>query len=386
MQMGAESAKSVTRFVVAVLVTAFIAASCNSNEVPGPGSVAQDDSAFKRSRLQTLLQKGPVLNWKYQFGDSISFWSNSVHCQSDCGSWTPNGAEILVKFRRLAQAVGVTGEGAFRCDGTLPVVRAYNLLGQVVGTTTMRITDPSDCGDDNMSGDLWADLTLTDSVIFYLKISPPAPWNWEVAIPGGTIPGRAIIDYEARIVLPQPPAPVPDSICPPTGDVFWDSLGVRRKLDSLFHRSGAMEFPDTARREWMALIYRNPDGSLNIVEPTYSIQNHCRMLFNWPPAFPLNHLEPTLVALIHVHPVRKGEVSDCGGGPVPHDNDILWGFSTTDGISFALTSKFRRDAGLPALAQYVMDGDKIWTEKAFGFPNQPRSNAWNRRPNACRWF
>ena len=377
------TARDLSRFLFAVLVATGVTAACHPEGAPGPASVL-GDSGTLRNKLLALLQSGPVLNWKYLLSDSISFWPNSVHCQTNCGSWTPNTNTVLVKFPRLAQAVGVTGEGPFKCSGSRPTVRAYSLSGTVVATVTMQITDMSDCGDDDMSGDLHAEISLSDSIIFYLEITAPSPWTWEVAIPGGTIPGRALVDYEARIVLPEAPPPVPDSICPPTGDALWDSLGVRSTLDSLFRRSGALEQPDTLRKEYVALIYRNPNGSLYIREPLYLLQNNCDVQWAFPPEFSLGILEPTLVSVMHVHPVRKGENQICVSPPAPHNNDFTDGFSWPDRLSMAKDAAARRNAGLNPLAHYVMDGDRVWTVKDFGFPGLVR-NAWARRPIGCRW-
>lgn len=46
-------------------------------------------------------------------------------------------------------------------------------------------------------------------------------------------------------------------------------MSVRARLDSLFQRSGALTKPETARREWALLVYRNPDGSFRLYEPEF---------------------------------------------------------------------------------------------------------------------
>lgn len=376
-------------FAAVTSVTIF--AGCDLDGVPGPSdnTALLADSAAFRAKVAAMLAQGAYKNVKLTGGDSINYWVSSYHCQTNCEGIDPNVGEIFVALPRKASIVTVTSFGPVYCAG-LPQLRGFDVSGTLVDSASMAVESPQDCGlgDDNMTNSLVGELQDPQGRIDHFGITPPLVWTWQVPNPVPSLPpldARALIDYTARILAPAPPPPVPDSLCPPTGDPVWDSVSVRQKAFEIFERSGATTKPYWEVKEHLFAVYKNPDGSLRTYEPLDIGSNQCERPFILPPP---GYADSTLIALFHVHPFEAGQKMYCPDGstetytPMPLNG--LGGYDIR-----ILTSSMQQRAGMTphALGLYVIDKDKIWKnppDSAGAFFGRDHSD--QRRPTACRWL
>lgn len=179
---------------MAVLGLTGLLAACKTDRIQGAAWTTGVDSAALRAKLGTFL--GLHLNTvKVSGSDTIAYSPHSYHCSQNCETVAPNTGNVTVLLPRRATVVSVTSFGPFKCSGTLPVLRAYDVNGNLLATATMVITDPPDCaaGNDDMSNKLNGGVSHASGTIAFVTISPPAPWTWPVPdCCGGTLTARAL--------------------------------------------------------------------------------------------------------------------------------------------------------------------------------------------------
>lgn len=352
------------------------------------------DSVALRQAFKGLFKYGAALNIKVTgFGDSISYWASSVHCFVNCEGFAPNTADIFVELPRKGSLIEVRSQGPYICSGVLPTITAFDNTGQQLDTETMQIFDPPDCaaGNDDMSNRLIGGLSDPNGKIARIRITPPAPWQWQITTSTGEVlPARARIDHTVAILGLAPVPPVPDSLCPPTGDPVFDSLNVRQAAFAIFDSSGAMTVPPWERREYAFTVHRNQDGSFRIVFPP-QVNEQCQVRVLAPPSFFFG--DSTLVAFFHVHPAEAGEVVTCPSGdrlqydPVPFN-----GLSGGEGdmLQFTLMLAARLGMTPRGIGMYVIDREKVWLNPPFS-PTLPgnyfdQGRSVPRRPSSCKWL
>lgn len=167
-------------------------------------------------------------------------------------------------------------------------------------------------------------------------------------------------------------------VCPPDGDPLMDSTIVRQQTAQLFAQSGA---GGPAFQETMYAVYRNADGSLNVIQPPQT-GTVCAVNFTLPG---LGILDPTLLGLIHVHDVGVGHPSSCPGGETADTRGIANGLSINDLLADLLRHQARKDAGLPDISDDVVDLDKIWRNNPSASASQ-KGTSVDRVPTNCKWF
>ena len=103
--------------------------------------------------------------------------------------------------------VSVTGNGAILCSGARGDLVAYDKNGAILGSKSLSLIDPGDCGYDDVTFGARASLTVTGGEIARFEITPMDPVEFPVeGIPGG----RASQTYSASLYTaasPRPDAP-----------------------------------------------------------------------------------------------------------------------------------------------------------------------------------
>jgi hypothetical protein len=97
---------------------------------------------------------------------------------------------VSVEFSSPIYSLKVIGIGAYYCLGTFGTVTAFDELGSAVAEEDLAMSNPSDCGADNVTNA--AEVTLTYSgPVYSVLIEPMSPWQFDVF--GST--GNAKADY-----------------------------------------------------------------------------------------------------------------------------------------------------------------------------------------------
>lgn len=273
---------------------------------------------------------------------------------------------------------------------------AFDITGAILAEPTMEIVDPPDCaaGNDDMSSQLFTAIVIPEAKIARLRITPPFPWRWTITTSNGTqLPARAILDYTVRIWEPAPPSPVPDSLCPPTGDPVWDSTAVRQAARTIFDSSGTMTLPHWERKEYAFTVHRNQDGSLRIAFPP-QLNEQCQVRTLIPPSSLFG--DTTLVAFFHVHPAEADEMITCPDGQrFAYDPAPFNGLSGSDGDQGDMTMFIQmlsvRVGMTPrGIGMYVIDRNRVWLNPPFADPLPVnyfgQARYVPRQPPSCKWL
>lgn len=157
--------------------------------------------------------------------------------------------------------------------------------------------------------------------------------------------------------------------CPPDGDPLMDSPNVRAGIMdawSQYLNDG---------NEHMLAVYKNDDGSLRTIDISVSAAP-CKTTF---PA-DLNFADSTLIGFVHTHDVGTGHSSVCPTNlNSPDARKLSNGLSVDDMVADVIRHLIRQNAGLPDLANYVVDWDNIWRNQG------TRENSVQRVPPLCEW-
>ena len=308
-QVGSCSKPACQAAITALLVVTGALMSCQAERIQNSPWTTGVDSAALRAKLGNFL--GMSLNTvKVSGNDTIVYSPSSYHCSQNCESVSPNTGNVTVVLPRRATTVSVTSFGPFKCSGTLPVLRAYDMSGTLLATSTMVITDPPDCaaGNDDMSNKLNGGVTHASGTIAFVTISPPAPWTWPVRdCCGGTLTARALIDYTVSIPVGGQPGPL---ACPPTGDSLLDSQAVRDSLVAILQRSNPDSAPGSGHKvERGGAIWQRPDGTRFATEvgPPLALQSECTYELANPAGIPAPEPGVFVVAGFHTHPQLTNE-------------------------------------------------------------------------------
>jgi hypothetical protein len=163
---------------------------------------------------------------------------------------------ITVTFSKPVYQLVVGIGGAFSCSGDYGTVTVYNRVGTQVEQRPFILTDPGDCGADNVTG------FATDTLLFVggigsIAITPPQPWSFGVF--GGTGYVTALYGYSFYEARP------PNAPCP-TGDELLDQQAMRDLLTAVWVASNPNS-PPAMRRELRGFLFEDSTG--NLVYQTY---------------------------------------------------------------------------------------------------------------------
>lgn len=174
-----------------------------------------------------------------------------------------------------------------------------------------------------------------------------------------------------------------DTLNPDHASAFNDTT-VRREMDDLLQRGNVAASDPKQRHEEVALVRRNPDGSYSVTPVPFTIINHCSSDLNTGLA-----LDSNVVAVIHNHISREGEIAGCPGNETyKYDPLTQEGGSWDDYGNKAWINYYRTIADLPPVAFFIIDPERAyylpaWSTQGSGEFKHMRRNTLN--PGNCRW-
>ena len=241
------------REILAACVMSAVAIGCRDSTLPH-AAVSVSDSASIRSanaQLQTLnepIDRQCSVSGQPPTGTcSVTYTATPANyfCDGDgCVLLPPQQDPITGTFSKPVYRLIVQMNGQFYCSGNYGTVAMFNRAGTQVEELTFTLSDPADCGEDNITCCAMDTIQFSGG-IGHTFITPPQP--------GGDI----VVGY--TFWFDSTRAPTVDSCL--TGDELLDQQAMREFLGAAWDSSHTTE-PPGSRRETPGYLFEDSTGSL----------------------------------------------------------------------------------------------------------------------------
>lgn len=244
----------------------------------------------------------PVSNPKASSGGSSVIVGQLAACSITWSSTPQNYHDtaqtqtVTMTLSKGLKQLRFRGVGAYDCRGTFGTVTAFNSAGTALVTKDLEIHFPEDCGIDELTGWVIADLVSTQEMVRF-EVTVPNPTSWMLPPPWDQVAYLTAI-YHVEFVEP----------CPPTGDNRLDSPEIRAALRDALLKSRPDSTPGTGKKkERGGIIWQRQDGTFfaTLVDPPSAVLTECSYRMLVVPGPP--ELGASGVASYHTHPSATNE-------------------------------------------------------------------------------
>lgn len=306
-------------------------------------------------------------------GASATPW---LHFPGSLGLTPPSGWPWTITFDRAVRNVRVYTRWAEFTGGKV-VVQGWG--GVVLAERAIPLSPTYIPGTGTPTG-IVDTLSFPDTNVYAVRIIPALDPNYPND-PGEFLAWQAQFD--------PPPPPPPDTLCKLSTSgtdsaavrAFNDTT-VRRAMEGMLARSDTLaEFKN--RHEEVSFVYKDADGPFRVIRVP-ATSNQCESKFVMP-------LDSNIVAVIHTHPFRNGEVPLCPGAETKkYEPDLNGGGSDQDFVQKLAANVDRQvEWRNPKyyVAYIIIDLQRAWYNPPESIQRDPTNRYIFRGLNpGCKWL
>ena len=242
------------REILAASVMTAVAIGCRDSTLPHAAVSVSDSARIRSANAQLRSLSQPIDRQCSVSGQpptgtcSVTYTATPANyfCEGDwCGSLPPQQDPITGTFSKPVYRLVGELNGRFFCSGNYGTVSIFNRMGTQVEEVTFTLSDPADCGEDNVTCCAMMDTIRFSGGIGHLVINPPQPL-------ADIVVGYFFWFDSTRV-------PSVDSCL--TGDELLDQQATRDMLRAAWDSSFANGSPNN-RRELKLWLFEDSTGAL----------------------------------------------------------------------------------------------------------------------------